>query len=404
MKRSVVIYCALAIACTGLAGVDTELTGKILCGYQGWFRTPDDGCGQAWQHYSGGTPPAPGHISIEAWPDMSELDADERVATGFRHADGSVAELFSSANPKTVMRHFQWMEEYGIDGVFLQRFIGCTQNARLKAGLGRVMANVRAGAEKRSRTWAMMYDLSGGKKDGILAAITNDWRELCLADKIRGDRMYLRHNGKPVVAIWGIGFNDGRAYSLQECLDVVKYLKTDPECGGNAVMIGVPTYWREGRTDAMSDPLLKEIAAVADIVSPWTVGRYRTPEEASNYVQKVAAADLAWCREHHVEFLPVAFPGFSWHNLQGGRHHLRAPFNAIPRLKGRFLEAQLDGYRAIGCHSIYQAMFDEMDEGTGIFKCTPHPPVGETPFLDMEGVPSDFYLKLIGERARLLKK
>jgi hypothetical protein len=52
---------------------------------------------------------------------------------------------------------------------------------------------------------------------------------------------------------------------------------------------------------------------------------------------------------------------------------------------------------------IYQAMFDEMDEGTAIFKCTNDPPVGESRFLTFEGLPSDHYLWLTGLGGKLLR-
>ena len=52
---------------------------------------------------------------------------------------------------------------------------------------------------------------------------------------------------------------------------------------------------------------------------------------------------------------------------------------------------------------IYVAMFDEVDEGTAIFKCTNEPPVGTDPFLTYEGLPPDQYLWLTGEGGRLLR-
>ena len=49
-------------------------------------------------------------------------------------------------------------------------------------------------------------------------------------------------------------------------------------------------------------------------------------------------------------------------------------------------------------------MFDEVDEGTAIFKCTNDVPVSpQDPFATYEGLPSDFYLKLTGRGARLLR-
>ena len=54
---------------------------------------------------------------------------------------------------------------------------------------------------------------------------------------------------------------------------------------------------------------------------------------------------------------------------------------------------------------IYQAMFDEVDEGSAIFKVTnnPPPPSGNIQFLTLEGLPSDEYLWLCGEGTRMLR-
>jgi hypothetical protein len=53
---------------------------------------------------------------------------------------------------------------------------------------------------------------------------------------------------------------------------------------------------------------------------------------------------------------------------------------------------------------IYVSMFDEVDEGTAIFKCTNDPPAGDdVAFLTYENLPSDHYLKLVGQAGRVLR-
>ena len=74
----------------------------------------------------------PGVAAVDLWPDTTGFDADELVATDFRHADGRPANVFSSASPKTVDRHFRWMRDYGIDGATIA-FIA--SGAALSAGI-----------------------------------------------------------------------------------------------------------------------------------------------------------------------------------------------------------------------------------------------------------------------------
>src|SRR5436189_4262596 len=92
-------------------GVDTStLSNKVMCGYQGWFACEGDGAERGWVHWTRRRGPlAPGNAKVDLWPDVSELAPDERFATDFRRADGSVAEVFSSFKKATVFRHFAWM-------------------------------------------------------------------------------------------------------------------------------------------------------------------------------------------------------------------------------------------------------------------------------------------------------
>ena len=377
-------------------GVDTStLTGKVMTGYQGWFNCEGDGAGLGWTHWArrSSKPFAPGNVTVDLWPDISELTVGERFTTGFKFADGRSAEVFSSFNRETVLRHFRWMREYGIDGVFVQRFANGLEDEATRHHKDVVLANCREGANGEGRAYALMYDLSGLPAGGV-ARVMADWKMLRTRMRLGDDPAYLHHRGKPLVAVWGVGFSDGRQYSLAECRALIKFLKAD----GCAVMLGVPTGWREQNRDAVTDPALHDILKLADVISPWTPGRYRTPQESVHHGEIYWQPDLAWCHEHTLDYLPVVFPGFSWHNLKPG-----SPLNQIPRLKGEFLWSQFVAVKRSGAGMIYVAMFDEVDEGTAIFKCTNEPPVGTNPFVTYEGLPSDYYLWLAGEGARLLR-
>jgi hypothetical protein len=73
-------------------------------------------------------------------------------------------------------------------------------------------------------------------------------------------------------------------------------------------------------------------------------------------------------------------------------------------MKGEFLWSQFVAAKHAGATMIYVAMFDEVDEGTAIFKCTNDTPVSDSNrFVDYEGLPNDFYLQLTGAGAKMLR-
>lgn len=381
---------------------NSTLTGKVMVGYQGWFNAEGDGAKRGYNHWTrGGAKPAPGNIRVDLWPDLSEFPAAERFPTDLVHADGSRAEVFSSYLRPTVVRHFSWMREHGIDGVFLQRFINSLSRGTSLAANNAVLENVRAGAREHGRVYALMYDLSGlapGKADVLIA----DWKKLLSDTRLTSDPSYLRHRGKPLLALWGCGFKDDKPRpTLDDWRQILTFLKNDRESGGLALMIGVPSFWRTQTRDAVADSALHELIQLADVVSPWTPGRYRTPETAAAHATAVWQPDIAWCRERRIDFLPVAFPGFSWHNMNPS-----APLNAIPRLGGRFFWSQVAAAKRVGADMLYVAMFDEVDEATAIFKATNSPPIGpgdKVKFITYEGLPSDHYLRLTGLAGKLFR-
>jgi hypothetical protein len=377
-----------------------------MCGYQGWFRAPDDGANEGWGHYGVRGKFDFSNVHLDFWPEVAEYE--KTYPTALTNQDGTAAKVFSSWDESTTDLHFRWMQQYGIDGVFMQRFFGVTRTEQSRRK-GRVMlGHALKASQKYGRALAVMYDLSGLKATGEdCASIMQDWKELVDELKLTSqgtNQTYLYHRGKPLVAIWGLGFPD-RSYNIRNIgIDrLIRFFKSDPEYGGCSVMLGVPTYFRDLNTDCLPEPYLHEVMASADIIMPWMVQRF-TPllhAEAARYAAQVKA-DLAWCAERHLDYASCICPGFSWFNLGKIEFHGVPPLNQIPRQKGAFYWSQISGAVEFGAKMLYVAMFDEMDEGTAIFKCSNNPPAGPK-LCDYEGMPTDHYLWLTGKAGQMLR-
>ncbi|MCS2964514.1 hypothetical protein NXV12_28970 [Bacteroides thetaiotaomicron] len=81
--------------------------------------------------------------------------------TEFSFADGKPAYVFSSHDESTVDVHFKWMQEYGLDGVFMQRFITEIRNESGLKHFNKVLNSAMKFANKYERAICVMYDLSG---------------------------------------------------------------------------------------------------------------------------------------------------------------------------------------------------------------------------------------------------
>ncbi|MDB5121781.1 MAG: xylosidase [Sphingobacteriales bacterium] len=372
--------------------------GLIMAGYQGWFNTPDDGAGRGWTHLAGNGKFEPGFTKVDMWPEVSEYK--KTYLTPFLDKDGKSAYVFSSHDRSTTDLHFKWMKEYGVDGVFMQRFVTNLKEKRACNHITTVLENALDAAQKNKRAISVMYDFSG-MREGDADVVINDWKYLVDSLKLtnRGNKQtYLYHNGKPLVALWGVGFNDNRKYSLVTIKKIIDFLQNDPVYGGCSILLGVPTQWRELKGDAISDPEFLAVCKKVDIIHPWFVGRYN--ESSYPKFESRIKDDISWCKLNKVDYVPVVFPGFSWHNMRPN-----SPFDQTPRNKGNFFWKQLSGAISFGAEMIYVAMFDEIDEGTAIFKISKNPPIGKSNFVTFENdVPSDYYLFLTGYAGKMLRK
>lgn len=361
-----------------------DVVGKVTVGYQGWFACAGDGAPiNGWWHWSRnwGQSPSAGNNAIVAWPDVRDYPATYRTAFGDL-GNGQPATLFSSYDQSTVDVHFRWMKEYGIDTAALQRF-----NPTGGEGPTRdVMASrVRGAAESQGVKFYIMYDVSDWT--GMQHDIKADWTAKMRAHT--ASPAYARQNGRPVVCIWGFGFNDGqRPFAPEPCLDVVNWFKEQ----GCYVIGGVPTWWRRGDRD--SRPGFSGVYHAFDMLSPWMVGRIGNAADADHFHDVATVPDLAECAAHGIDYQPCVLPG-------GVTERQRA--------HGDFMWRQFWNMGRAVVPSVYISMFDEYNEGNQIAKTAESQewiPAGSGLLgLDEDGTAcsSDYYLRLTGDGGRMLK-
>ncbi|MHA4809769.1 glycoside hydrolase family 71/99-like protein [Flavitalea flava] len=378
---------------TGL--VYKSYTNLVMAGYQGWFAAEGDQSQRGWYHYQGPGGFFPGNTNVDLWPDITEYPI--QYESPFAFTSGAKAFLYSSYDEESIDLHFKWMKEYGIDGVHIQRFAGeiKSSNTKGKRHFNKVLASALKASKKYGRAISVMYDLSGSTGSDI-AYVEEDWKELQTLFHLSDNKenpTYLYHNGRPLVTIWGVGFNDNRKYTTADVSTLVDKLK-GPD-NRLAVMLGVPYYWRTQGDDTEKSSDLFALIKKCDIVMPWAVGRF----DSRTYNPRNVYDDIQWCKTNRIDYVPLVFPGFSWGNM----HKDPRIYNAIPRLKGDFLWQQIAGSKEAGAKSLYVAMFDEIDEGTAIYKTALEKEVplnggGGLKFVGIENdLSTDYYLWLTGQ-------
>jgi hypothetical protein len=361
-----------------------DVVGKITVGYQGWFACIGDGAPiNGWWHWSQNwsQPPSPSNNAIKAWPDMAEYATGYQTAYGNLNGGGA-ATLFSSFDQQSVNTHFLWMQQNGCDTAALQRFNPNSSEGPTRDAMA---AKVRSAAEANGRKFYIMYDVSGWTT--MQAEIKADWTSKMSAHT--ASSAYALQNGKPVVCIWGFGFNDSNhPWDAATCLDVVNWFKGQ----GCYVIGGVPREWRTGTGGSRAGYL--GVYHAFNMLSPWMVGAIGTAADSDSVYQNYNVPDQADCNANGIDYQPCVLPG---------------DVSANQRAHGDFMWRQLYNMVRVGAQGIYISMFDEYGEGNQIAKTAATQagvPAGSGLLsLDQDGTAcsSDYYLRLTNDGGRMLK-
>ena len=366
------------------AGAPGDVVGKITVGYQGWFACVGDGAPiNGWWHWTQNwsQPPSPTNTGISCWPDVREYTTTYQTSYAAL-GNGQPAKLFSSYDQQTVNTHFLWMQQNNIDTAALQRFNptggeGPTRDA--------MATKVRSAAESYGRKFYIMYDVSNWTN--MQSEIKTDWTNKMSAHT--ASSAYAKQNGKPVVCIWGFGFNDpNHPFTPDACLDVVNWFKNQ----GCYVIGGVPREWRTGTGG--SQPGFSGVYHAFNMISPWMVGAIGNVSEADNAYTTYTVPDQADCNANGIDFQPCVLPG----DVSGRQ-----------RAHGDFMWRQFYNMVRAGVQGIYISMFDEFNEGNQIAKTAETqawvPTNSGFLALDEDGTAcsSDYYLRLTGDGGRMLK-
>lgn len=393
--------------------VDTNtIVGKVMVGYQGWFRCPGDGSpDNNWLHWSG-SEPKPGHFYPPSYPDVSDFgDGPARCLNPYMTVNGGPAYIFSSFPQQTADIHFRWMREYNIDGALMQRFIGEVAGYRTEDEA--IFRHAMKAAEENGRSFAIEYDLSHGditvngqsipyysqSDDVILNDIESDWLHLVNDVHLTDSPAYQKEKGKPLVSIWGIGMIDagGKPQRPELVHKMIQWFKTVAHA---EVMGGVDPNWR-----SITQPGWAEVIAELDVVQPWTVGvidNKPPPNGVEGWRTRNLIPDKAVTDANRQLLMPVLIPGTA-----GRRSDDTADDTGTERRGGRQLWQEVVAAHGAGTNFIKIAMFDEINEGTQLIKTSPSaatsPDQSTWVNLDTDGykLPSDWYLRVMYEAGRV---
>jgi hypothetical protein len=361
-----------------------DVVGKVSVGYQGWFACTGDGAPiNGWWHWSANwsQPPSPSNNAIKAWPDVTGYTTTYQTAYANLN-NGNPAKLFSSYDQSSVNAQFLWMQQNSIDTAALQRFNPNSSEGPTRDAMA---TKVRTAAETYGRKFYIMYDVSGWIN--MQSEIKTDWTSKMSA--LTSSSAYAKQNGKPVVCIWGFGFNDSNhPWSASVCLDVINWFKGQ----GCYVIGGVPREWRTGTGGSRSGYL--GVYHAFNMLSPWVIGAIGNISDADGYYNNYEVGDQSDCNANGIDYQPCVLPG---------------DLSLRQRVHGNLMWEEFYNAVRVGCQGIYISMYDEYGEGNQIAKTAADtswvPSNSGLLALNEDGTwcSSDYYLRLTRDGGRMLK-
>ncbi|UEG49096.1 carbohydrate-binding protein [Ferruginibacter lapsinanis] len=369
---------------------------KSFAGYQIWHKAGTTNTD--WIHWSYGVLPAAGFLTnenIASFPDISEYPDSVLYTTNFANlGNGKATKLYNDADATIINRQMNWLQKAGLDGVAIQRFVGPIGKTITITPTSH-LSNVKNACEATGRLFYICYDLNGTDAS-IVQRIRMDWvYEIEQMRALTTSPNYATVNGKPVVEIWGVGYDIGA--TKQQCIDMIHFLQSR----GCYVIGGVPRGWRTNSEGALPD--FTEVYNTLDAISPWTVGVYNDINGANNYLSEKMIADKSYCDQNGKDYLPVVFPGSgNWLSANGS-------FSQTDRAGGNLLWQQVLNAKSIGLTSVYYAMLDEFEESTNLINGAvdyfdiPTDQYFETFAKDGVWTSSNYYLRLAATASKMLR-
>jgi len=416
-----------------------DLDNSAYLGYQCWHFAKGDSRNShpdiddsTWSHWFNS--PSTGsftEIHGDMWPDFGDYEAAgvPLYETQMQYQSGAPVKVYSCWDYETVDLHVKWLADYGLKGVFFQRQSLNIHSPKKRAEADQVVLHLWRACEKYKVKFSMMPCNNYKDKPGddveamrqqLVDNIIGDWKyivdELRLPGKpdyrIIDSPMYMYQedtdgNPRPVIGLWGLG-QDNRPMTAGDGQQIVDAFHNNDDYHVY-IMGGVPVTWRTEPKSSAWVKIYKQI----DMISPW---RTIFSIDSADSVQQRMRDDIAYCYENGMDYNPVVSAGASTRHLRDEPDNR----NWQPRLAGQHFWNQVyEVARAYANHEktlglkrqslprfLYLAMFDEIDEGTALYKQAETKkdlpvndtgdPSGDLVPLNEDGtrLSSDFYLRL----------